>query len=72
MTLLDLESIAKDTFMANTKARNVTDDEFFEVFIAPQIDAEQRITPVDDGTVGWRRRQELLGRLNKRCMVEAD
>jgi hypothetical protein len=72
LTLADLDAIAKDTFMANTKVPNVTDDEFFEVFVAPQIDAEQGITPVTDGTVGWYRRQKILGTLHKHRMVEVD
>jgi hypothetical protein len=58
LTLADLDAIAWDTFKANTKARNVTYDEYYEVFIAPQVDRE--LGRVPQITLS-RRRLQLLG-----------
>ena len=71
LTLLDLDAIAKDTFMART---DITEAEYWEEFVAPQIDAElaneQRTytpaCPYTPGTVGWEKWQK-----NRRLRDEA-
>jgi hypothetical protein len=60
--LRDLDSLAKDTFIENTRVCDVTTEELFDVFFAPYVDKELGIEH-DIGTtsVSPQRRLQILG-----------
>jgi hypothetical protein len=81
LTLLDLDAIAKDTFMART---DITEAAYWEEFVEPQIEAElaepqvdlerafKPLCPYGPGTVGWERWHKQRKQLDEINTMKVD